>query len=457
MQMKTTKTLLQTGALAMSLLACSVMAAVSPDEAAKLGTTLTPVGAEMAGNADGSIPAWTGGLPTNAGTADAAGFLSDPFPSEQPLFTITAQNVDQYKDKLTPGQLAMFKRYPETYKMPVYTTHRSASMPEKILAATKENAVNTRLVEGGNGLENFQQANPFPIPKDGLEVIWNHITRYRGGSVKRLVTQATPQANGSYSLVYFQDEFTFRGALEDADTSKESNVLFYFKQRVTAPSRLAGNVLLVHETLNQVKEPRLAWLYNAGQRRVRRAPQVSYDGPGTAADGLRTSDNFDMYNGAPDRYEWKLNGKKEIYIPYNTYRLDSPKLKYSDVIKAGHINQDLSRYELHRVWHVTATLKSGERHIYAKRDFFIDEDTWQAAAIDHYDGRGTLWRVAEAHAQYYYDKQVPWYTVETLYDLLSGRYLALGMKNEEKSAYQFGYPAKESDYTPAALRQSGVR
>ncbi len=457
MQMKTTKTLLQTGALAMSLLACSVMAAVSPDEAAKLGTTLTPVGAEMAGNADGSIPAWTGGLPTNAGTADAAGFLSDPFPSEQPLFTITAQNVDQYKDKLTPGQLAMFKRYPETYKMPVYTTHRSASMPEKILAATKENAVNTRLVEGGNGLENFQQANPFPIPKDGLEAIWNHITRYRGGSVKRLVTQATPQANGSYSLVYFQDEFTFRGALEDADTSKESNVLFYFKQRVTAPSRLAGNVLLVHETLNQVKEPRLAWLYNAGQRRVRRAPQVSYDGPGTAADGLRTSDNFDMYNGAPDRYEWKLNGKKEIYIPYNTYRLDSPKLKYSDVIKAGHINQDLSRYELHRVWHVTATLKSGERHIYAKRDFFIDEDTWQAAAIDHYDGRGTLWRVAEAHAQYYYDKQVPWYTVETLYDLLSGRYLALGMKNEEKSAYQFGYPAKESDYTPAALRQSGVR
>ncbi len=457
MQMKTTKTLLQTGALAMSLLACSVMAAVSPDEAAKLGTTLTPVGAEMAGNADGSIPAWTGGLPVDAGTADAAGFLSDPFPNEQPLFTITAQNVDQYKDKLTPGQLAMFKRYPETYKMPVFTTHRSASMPEKILAATKENAVNTRLVEGGNGLENFKQANPFPIPQSGLEVIWNHITRYRGGSVKRLVTQATPQANGSYSLVYFQDEFTFRGALEDADTSKDSNVLFYFKQRVTAPSRLAGNVLLVHETLNQVKEPRLAWLYNAGQRRVRRAPQVSYDGPGTAADGLRTSDNFDMYNGAPDRYDWKLIGKQEIYIPYNTYRLDSPKLKYSEIIKAGHINQDLSRYELHRVWHVTATLKPGERHIYAKRDFFIDEDTWQAAAIDHYDGRGTLWRVAEAHAQYYYDKKVPWYTVETLYDLLSGRYLALGMKNEEKSAYEFGYPAKESDYTPAALRQSGVR
>ncbi|MDH4583264.1 DUF1329 domain-containing protein [Pseudomonas sp. BN415] len=455
--MKTTKSLLQTGVLALSMLATGVMAAVSADEAAKLGSTLTPLGAEKAGNADGSIPEWTGGLPKSAGTVDAKGFLSDPFASEQPLFTITAQNVDQYKDKLTPGQLAMFKRYPDTYKMPVFKTHRSATVPDSVLEATKFNATNTKLVEGGNGLENFRTANPFPIPKDGLEAIWNHITRYRGGSVRRLVTQATPQPNGSYSLVYFQDEFTFRDKLKDYDASKPSNVLFYFKQRVTAPSRLAGNVLLVHETLNQVKEPRLAWLYNAGQRRVRRAPQVSYDGPGTAADGLRTSDNFDMYNGAPDRYDWKLEGKKEIYIPYNSYKLDDPKLKYSDIIKAGHINQDLTRYELHRVWHVVATLKQGERHIYAKRDFYIDEDTWQAAAIDHYDGRGTLWRVAEAHSQYYYNHQVPWYTLESLYDLLSGRYLALGMKNEEKQSYDFSYTAGESDYTPAALRQAGVR
>lgn len=457
MRMKTTKTLWQSGVLTLSLLASGVMAAVSPDEAAKLGTTLTPLGAEMAGNADGSIPAWTGGLPVNAGAVDARGFLADPFASEQPLFTITAQNAEQYKDKLTPGQLALFQRYPESYRMPVYPTHRSASVPAAVIEATKQNAVNTRMIEGGNGLENFQTANPFPIPQNGLEAIWNHITRYRGGSVRRLVTQATPQPNGSYSLVYFQDEFTFRDALTDFDPSKESNVLFYFKQRVTAPSRLAGNVLLVHETLNQVKEPRLAWLYNAGQRRVRRAPQVSYDGPGTASDGLRTSDNFDMYNGAPDRYDWQLVGKKEIYIPYNAYKLDSPTLKYSDIVKAGHINQDLTRYELHRVWHVTATLKQGERHIYAKRDFYLDEDTWQAALIDHYDGRGTLWRVAEAHAQYYYDKQVPWYTVETLYDLLSGRYLALGMKNEERQAYDFNYKASGSDYTPAALRQAGVR
>ena len=456
--MKTNKTLIQTGtAFLLSLFASSVMAAVSADEAAKLGTSLTPCGAEKAGNAAGTIPAWTGGLAKDAAAVDSRGFLSNPFAGEKPLFTITAQNADQYKDNLTPGQLAMFKRYPDTYRMPVYTTHRSATMPTEVIEATKANALNTNMVQGGNGLEKFSVANAFPIPKNGLEVVWNHITRYRGGSVKRYVTQATPQTNGSYSLVYFDDEFVFPNKLKDYDASKPSNVLFYFKQKVTAPSRLAGNVLLVHETLDQIKEPRMAWLYNAGQRRVRRAPQVSYDGPGTAADGLRTSDNLDMYNGAPDRYEWKLNGKKEVYISYNNYELDSPKLKYADIIKAGHINQDVTRYELHRVWHVTATLKAGERHIYAKRDFFIDEDTWQAAAIDHYDGRGNLWRVAEAHSLHYFNKQVPWYSLEALYDLQSGRYLALGMKNEEKQSYEFGSVASSSEFTPAALRQAGVR
>ncbi|MGF6224084.1 DUF1329 domain-containing protein [Pseudomonas frederiksbergensis] len=454
--MKITKSLFHVGVLGLSLLATGVMAAVPAAEADKLGKSLTPMGAEMAGNADGSIPAWKP-MPKNAGSVDSKGFLADPFASEKPQFTITAQNVDQYKDKLAPGQYAMFKRYPETFKMPVYPSHRGATVPDEVLASIKKNATNTNLVSGGNGLENFETAIPFPIPKSGVEVIWNHITRYRGGSVTRLITQATPQPNGSFSLVYFEDQFVFRDKMKDYDPKNPGNILFYFKQKVTAPARLAGGVLLVHETLDQVKEPRSAWVYNAGQRRVRRAPQVSYDGPGTAADGLRTSDNLDMYNGAPDRYDWKLEGKKEMYVASNSYKLDSPQLKYADIIKAGHINQDLTRYELRRVWHVVATLKEGQRHIYAKRDFYIDEDTWQAAVVDHYDGRGQLWRVAEAHSENYYDKQVPWYALETLYDLQSGRYLALGMKNEEKSAYNFGFTASTADFTPAALRQEGVR
>lgn len=444
-------------AIALTLAAGNVLAAVSAQEAARLGKDLTPMGAEKKGNG-GAIPAWTGGIESPAGFKEGDKHI-DPFSGDKVQFTITAKNYTKYAANLTEGQIAMFKKYPATYKMPVYQTRRSTAYPKHVYDKTKENATQVKLISGGNGLSNYDVGVPFPVPATGAEVIWNHIVRYRGGSVSRVVGQATPQANGDYTMVKFRDEFTFKDKLSDYDpsTMKDNNILFYFQQAVVSPARLAGNVLLVHETLDQVKEARKAWIYNAGQRRVRRAPQVAYDGPGTAADGLRTSDNFDMYNGAPDRYTWKLVGKKEVYIPYNSYKLNSGDVKYDEIIKAGHINQDLTRYELHRVWHVEAVLKEGKRHIYGKRTFYIDEDTWQATEIDHFDGRGELWRVAEAHNIFFYDQKVPWYTIEALYDLQSGRYLALGLDNEEEKPYNFGFTRSEKDYTPSALRRSGVR
>ncbi|SDN48043.1 DUF1329 domain-containing protein [Pseudomonas jinjuensis] len=454
-----TRTMMHVGALALSLLATSVMAAVSPEEAAKLGTSLTPLGGEKAGNADGSIPEWTGGLKPGAAPVDAKGFLGDPFPDDKPLFTITAQNVDQYKDKLTPGQQAMFKRYPQSYRIPVYQTRRSASSPQSIYDAAKRSAVTTETVNDGNGLKNFEQSHnyAFPIPKTGVEVVWNHETRYRGTNFTQIVAQATPQSNGSYTVVEFRQDTAFPQFMPDVAAEKGANFLFYVKQEIVAPARLAGNVTLVHETIDQVKEPRLAWAYNAGQRRVRRAPQVAYDGPGTAADGMRTADNSDMYNGAPDRYDWKLVGKKEMYVPYNNYRLWSPKLKYSDILKPGHINQDLTRYELHRVWVVEGTVKPTERHIYAKRVFFVDEDTWNILEADHYDGRGQLWRVGEGFQVLDYQQQASLYAAQGLYDLIAGRYAVIGMTNESKHPTLYGQKSTMNDFTPAALRNAGIR
>lgn len=437
----------------------TAQAAVSPEEAAQLGAKLTPIGAERAGNAAGTIPEWTGGLSANAGKVDERGFLEDPYAQDQPLFVITANNVDQYKEQLSEGQVAMFKRYPETFKMPIYPSRRSAALPDDIYAKIKHSAITTTAVDGGYGVNNFSQSRyyAFPIPKNGLEVQWNHVTRYRGGNLQRVITQATPQVNGAFTPIRFDETVAAPQDLPDLPEGRGDNIISYFKQQVTAPSRLAGNVLLVYETLDQVKEPRSAWMYNAGQRRVRRAPQVDYDGPGTAADGLRTTDNFDMFSGAPDRYDWKLVGKREMYIPYNSYKLDSPDLKYTDIIQAGHLNQDYTRYELHRVWEVEATVKPEARHIYAKRTMFFDEDTWQLAIVDHYDGRGQLWRVAEGHMQQYYHAQAAAYTLEVIYDLNAGRYLALGMKNEERHSFKFDVPLRFSDFTPAALRNSGVR
>ncbi|MDX1451541.1 MAG: DUF1329 domain-containing protein, partial [Oleiphilaceae bacterium] len=351
--MKLIKTMCAIGVVAAGMTAGSVLAKVSQEEAAKLGNELTPVGAIKAGNADGSIPEWTGGM-----TEVPAAFVPgkphiDPYADEKPLFVITKDNMAQYADKLSDGQKAMLKTY-ASYKLPVYKSHRNISYSDEIVNYAKTNATNAIMVDGGNGIQNVVGVTPFPIPQSGLEVVWNHIMRYRGGSLERTYVQVTPMENGSFTPVKFYEEYARRFRLTDFATNKDDNVMFYFKQVVTAPARLAGNVLLVHETIDQVKEPRRARIYNAGQRRVRRAPQVGYDGPGTASDGLRTSDNFDMYNGAPDRYDWKLVGKQELYVPYNSYRLDDKSLSYDDIVKAGHINSDYTRYELHRVWKVEA-------------------------------------------------------------------------------------------------------
>ncbi len=455
--LKLSKTIIA-AAVCYGLASTALMAKVSEEESAKLGTSLTPMGSEKAGNAAGTIPAWSGGITKVPAGFKAGDFHPDPYASDKVKFTITSKNVDKHKENLTAGQVALFKAYPDTFKMDIYPTHRSASYPQHVYDETKANSLRSTLVEGGNGLKNAAVGVPFPIPQSGLEVIWNHIVRYRGETVTRHTGQVTPLRDGSYTLVKFQDELDQHYTKKGTKPSEleETNMLFYFKQWVTSPARLAGTALLVHETLDQIKKPRQAWTYNTGQRRVRRAPNVAYDAPGTAADGLRTTDDFDMFNGAPDRYNWKLVGKKELYIPYNTYKLHSDQVKYSDIVKAGHINQDLVRYELHRVWVVEANLKEGTRHQYKKRVFYIDEDSWQIAITDIYDTQDELWRVGMSHALNYYEVPALWSTLEVFHDLKSGRYLALGLDNEDEM-YDFSAKRTKNDFTPAALRRAGKK
>ncbi len=433
---------------------------LSAEQIARLGAELTPIGAIRAGNEAGTIPEWTGGLrsPAEAGFPDfrSGGHHPDPYASDQPLYRITADNMAQYGDVLTEGHKAMLRTYPGYY-MDVYPTRRSAAMPERIYEATRRIAESTHLIEGGNGFSGGAEGIPFPIPENGSEAIWNHIVRYRTDSARRTIGQAPVTRDGNYTMVMFTDEYLGLYGLEGAREEALNNIIIFFKQTVTAPARLAGEVLLVHETLNQARENRKAWLYNPGQRRVRRAPNVAHDNPRTASDGLATSDQLDIFNGSPERYNWTLVGRKEILVPYNSYKLHSNRLKYSDVLKPLHINQEHARYELHRVWVVDAVLKEGTRHNYKRRTFYIDEDSWQAMVVDCYDNRDQIWRVQEAHSINYYDVPSFWTTLELTLDLQSGRYLAIGLNNEERQTYDFSVKYTEADFSPASLRRAGVR
>ncbi len=437
--------------LMLSLLSGLAQAKVSKQEAKQLGGRLTAMGAQRAANAAGTIPSYTGGLPQDL-TADP---FADIYANEKPLFVITASNVEQYKNNLSPGQLAMFAKYPDTYNMPIYQTHRTVNFPVHIQDKAKNNATSAILLNDGNALGEYDETFPFAIPKSGVEVIWNHSSRFRGGSSQLNSAMLPVERNGTFMPIKISANFTPPQYLVGGyDAKKDNNIMFYYTSVIKSPARLTGNILLVHETIDQVAEPRKAWLYNAGQRRVRRAPQVAYDAPDTGS--MRTTDQVDMFNGAPDRYNWKLIGKKELYIPYNSYKIMSRDAKYADIIGAGHINQDYTRYELHRVWHVQATLKEGTRHVYAKRDIYVDEDSWQIAVADHYDGRGKLWRVAEGHSMQFVNVDAPWYVASTNYDLVSGRYMA-ELNNEERDAFKFGSFKKRKEFTTSAIRRSGKR
>jgi hypothetical protein len=447
-----TKTL---AGLVAALLASPIGAAVSPEQAARLGRDLTPVGAERAGNSDGTIPEWTGGI-----TSPPAGYRlgmhhPDPFAADRSLFVIDRSNYRQYQDRLSPGQIAMFERY-ESYRMPVYPTRRSASFPERTYEFTKRNATTARLVADGDGVEGAAEGFPFPIPQNAYEVMWNHKLKYKGVALMRWNNQVAPTATGAYNVVRLREELLGLYYKPGATVEEINNILVYFFQVVEGPARLAGNILLVHETLNQRAQPRQAWVYNPGQRRVRRAPNIAYDNPGTASDGLRTNDMTDMFNGAMDRFNWELVGKREMYVPYNSYKVHSDKVGYNDLVRPGHINPDLLRYELHRVWVVDARLKQGMRHINGRRTFYFDEDSWQILLTDHYDNQGRLWRHSEAHSINYYEVPTFWSTLEVHHDLQSGRYIAVGIDNQEK-VNDFSFQTTPEAFSPQALRTRGVR
>jgi hypothetical protein len=452
--MRSTARLVSTISLAALALALA-LAVPSAQQGGGLPANLMPLGGEKAGNAAGTIPAWDGGITKPPAGYAAGRHYVDPYAADKPLFTITQQTADKYAGQLAEGHKAMLKTYP-SFKMNVYPTRRSASAPQRVYEATARNVTRAKLMNNGNGVEGAVGGPPFPMPKTGSEVIWNHLLRYRGDIAGRWVIQAAPTRGGQYTPVQFDEETMFLYHLPGTTPESLGNRILLFKQTVTAPARLAGGILLVHESLDQVKKPRDAWLYNPGQRRVRRAPQVAYDNPGTAADNMRTSDQLDMFNGAPDKYDWKLVGKKEIYVPYNAYRLQDPKLKYKDIITPLHINPDHCRYELHRVWVVDSTLRPGERHIYKRRVFYLDEDSWQILAIDQYDNRDQLWRVSEGHAMNFYNVPAIWTAAETHTDLQAGRYLVMGLFNESR-VHDFALKRTESNFTPDALRTEGVR
>ena len=375
----------------------------------------------------------------------------DPITAVRPQYVVTRSNLAQYEKLLSEGHKALFQTYPD-YKMIVYPSYRTAFFPDEILKATVANATRATL-NGTDDVQGAQLGFPFPIPKAGAEPLWNHKLKFRGSAVKRFNNQAIVKPDGSFKISKLIEDVKFKYASLTEPAALRSGGLFaLYLQEVLSPPRVAGQIILVHETAGGAGNTRNAWIYTPGLGRVNRAPDVGYDNPSIGSDGEQFNDQIDVFNGAEDRYDWKLLGKKELLIPYNSWLLNSPTFKYKDIIRPGHINQDLARYELHRVWVVEATLRAGARHRFGQRRFYLDEDSWAIAAVDCYDNRGELWKVQEAHLL-----SIPFIPTvsgipETIYDLQSKRYFVTTMTNEDAIS-DFEVKYDDPMFTPSYLQR----
>lgn len=412
-------------AVALAVLAVPAFAAVSADEAKQLGATLTEFGATKAGNAEGTIPAYTGGYTgTPAGFKPDSGFWVDPFKDDKPLFRIDAKNMAQYADKLSEGQKHLLKTYPEYY-LDIYPTHRSAAYPDKLIKATIRNATGCKTLKGGIAVDVACRGGlPFPIPKTGIEAMWNQILHYAGetplttSASRSWVIDSAGKPTMTAEQRTFSDPVWFQVDLPDRDP----NMMWRVMSVTKAPVRTVGTVTGITDFIDPDTTPRKAWSYTPGQRRTRMAPEFAYDTPVASQGALTLFDELFVVSGKLDRFDYKLVGKKEMYIPYNEYKgsFECPTVEMA--LKAKYANPACHRWELHRVYVIEATLKAGQRHAYSKRNYYFDEDLSAAGLYDAFDQNGQLYRSMFNGMVQLYDKKLPWSVRNVIYDFNKNEY-----------------------------------
>lgn len=440
-------------AAAMSCITLASVAGVAPEEAARLQTDLMPLGGEKAGNADGSIPAWTGGFTGEIAGDVAGGRRGNPFQDEKPVYSVTAQNMDQYADKLTDGVKGLLKKFPDTYRLDVYPTHRTAVAPQWVYDNTAKNAVNASL--DGHVLKGAYGGIPFPIPQTGLEVINNHRLAWRGSSWEAILNQYQITKDGKRVLTtdgHIRQRMPYY--FEEAGAAEKFKGFFWEINLVNEGPPIRAGEMIVGRT-NLVAKKSAAYVYLTGQRRVRKLPRACCDTPTPATAGLMSFDELSVFSGSTDTFDWKLLGKKEILVPYNNNRA----LQYSDaeLINGRHLNPDAVRWELHRVWVVEANLAEGKRHQAPRSIYYIDEDTWQAQLADRWDANGDLWKTMWKFNYVMPDFPGTIQGTFGFYNLLSGAAYVANVLGDKKYQYRKTERWKTNMFTGRGLAAQGLR
>jgi hypothetical protein len=406
-----------------SVMSAGAAVAALAQDASQLGTTLTPFGAIKAGSADGAIPAYSGGISamTNLPAASATTGYPDPFASEQPLFSITSSNMAQYADMLTPGAQALLKRYAD-YRIDVYPTHRTASYPAWVLANDLKNAGTAQEVGEGDGVTGAYGGVPFPIPKDGYQVMWNSFLSYHPAYCAERFQNYLVDSSGAVTELGTIQTSWAHTYYDPAATGLTNNFWNYYEVRYLSPAAEAGQIFLFEYPFDFTKTDDQTYFYSPGTRRVRLAPEFTYDTPIASYGGAIDYDEIDLFYGKMDKFDWKLVGEKEMIVPYNDYKMAGTT---ESAVLGGHtLNPDGVRWERHRVWIVDAELKPNARHAFSRWTFYIDEDSWEIVASESYDHAGAVYKVGFSYPYQDYSDGDATNFAHTfgIYDLSRGSY-----------------------------------
>lgn len=428
------------------------LAAVSPGEAQQLKSTLTPMGAEKAGNKEGTIPAWTGGDASAPAGYKSGTRRPDPFPAEKPLYSISAANMGQHAEQLSDGQKAMLKKYP-SYRIDVYPTHRTGAAPKWVYDNAFKNATKAKLVDGPSYPmpQGAFGAPPFPIPKSGIEVMWNHLLRFQGTANRTVNGQTWMVTSDGKPVMTVQGTQDIKMPYYDKDGDAEKFDGTFWLTRVVnvGPPIRAGEAIVGRVNIDDSKTQ--AWVYLTGQRRVRKLPNPSGETPTPQSAGVMTFDEVNVYAQQPGLFNWKLVGKKEMLIPYNTGKFSTAK-SAETLITGPHLNPDFVRWELHRVWVVDAELKPGQRHATPKARYYIDEDTWLAVLGDRWDAKGQLWKTLFGLPASFAEYPLTDHSLYGFYDLISGAWYGGPYLNHPAAVNREMLPAiKDENFTPDAM------
>lgn len=452
------------GTLVAALALAGATFSAAAQNAADLGKSLTPVGAERAGNKDNTIPAWAPERQDAGWTWGKPRLDHWKHKADKPLFSIDAANVDKHADKLAPAQVALVKQT-KGYRMDVYPTRRSCAVPDFVAENTKKNVGFAKLAANGWALQDAVAPGvPFPMPANGTEAMWNVAMRYRGVAVefKRGSTVVSPRKGSNEWIRYGFEQIMYVPWAEKGSRklSEAGNTRLHTWFTYLNPPALAGQAGMFSDFIDQSGTD--AYYYFPGQRRVRRLPSYAYDAPQVGFENQYAMDEVQVFQGALDRFDWKLVGKKELLVPYNAFGAYDFNGSANDIAQADFINPTHRRYELHRVWVVEATVKSGVRHLAPKRTFYLDEDSWNAVLAEDYDGHGKLWKMREGFLIPVFETGSCDVAAFAQYNLADGRYLfdfhAAGTGTDVRwYAEPTGPRMKPNFFTPDNLRAISER